>query len=508
MFEAAELGTRISKQDYKARVPALRESLLEAQQELRRAASFPVIVVLAGLDTAGRGETANLLNAWMDPRWIVTRAWGEASDEERERPPFWRYLRALPSRGQIALFLDAWYEPAVHDRVERRCGRRVFEHRLDTITMFEKTLAADGAVIVKLWLHLGVDTQRQRLKAYKKNPLTSWRVTKRQWRNLRLHDQIKRVAETAVRRTSTELAPWHIVEGADERYRNVTVATLVHDAIRAGLATSAEATRRRATGKRSRAVKRGADRGGVVAANRYTVLNALDLDQKIEKKRFRVQLERQQGRLNLLQREARSRGVTTIAVFEGWDAAGKGGAIRRITAALDARDYRVVPIGVPTDEELAHHYLWRFWRQLSRAGQITIFDRSWYGRVLVERVEGLASPEEYMRAYPEINHYEEQLVEHGIVLTKFWLHISKDEQLRRFRERQRIPHKRWKITDEDWRNRRRWSDYELAVNEMVARTSTRRAPWVLVEANDKYFARIKVVKTLADRLARALKRFR
>ena len=241
-------------------------------------------------------------------------------------------------------------------------------------------------------------------------------------------------------------------------------------------------------------------------AKRYNVLSALDLNQAIDKKKFRIQLERQQGRLNQLQRRASDQGLTTIAVFEGWDASGKGGVIRRVTAALDARDVRVIPIGAPSDEELAHHCLWRFWRHLSRAGRITIFDRSWYGRVLVERVEGFATPEEHMRAYGEITHYEEQLVEHGILLTKFWLHISKDEQLRRFRERKRIPHKQWKITDEDWRNRRRWDDYELAVNEMVARTSTRRAPWVLVAANDKNFARIKVIRTLTDRMARALKR--
>ena len=375
--------------------------------------------------------------------------------------------------------------------------------------MFEKALADDGAVIVKFWLHLDDDAQRKRLKAFKKDPLRSWRVTKRQWRNLRQHAQIKRAAEAAIRRTSTGLAPWHIVEGVDERYRNLTVATHLRDAIQAGFVKSADARRSASKGGRRQRAKStlGQTEPTLEAvAGRFNVLKALDLDQQIEKKRFRVRLERQQGRLNLLQRRARATGITTIAVFEGWDAAGKGSAIRRVTSALDARDYRVIPIGAPTDEELAQHYLWRFWRHLSRAGRITIFDRSWYGRVLVERVEGLATPEEYRRAYAEILNYEEQLVDHGILLTKFWLHISKNEQLRRFRERQRIPHKRWKITDEDWRNRRRWNDYELAVNEMVARTSTRRAPWVLVEANDKNFARIKVIRTLADRLARALKR--
>lgn len=235
------------------------------------------------------------------------------------------------------------------------------------------------------------------------------------------------------------------------------------------------------------------------------MLDALDLAQAVDRKRYRLELARQQGRLNHAQRLAAERGLSTIAVFEGWDAAGKGGVICRITAALDARYYRVIPIAAPSGDELAHHYLWRFMRHLSRAGRLTIFDRSWYGRVLVERVEGLASPAEHTRAYPEINEFEEQLVEHGILLVKFWLHISRDEQLRRFRERQRTPHKTWKITSEDWRNRRRWGDYAQAVDEMVARTSTRRAPWVLVEANDKLFARLKVIRTIVSRLERRLR---
>ena len=508
MFEAAELGTRVSKEEYRSRVPALRESLLEAQQELRRTRAFPVIVVLAGLDTAGRSETANLLNAWMDPRWIVTRAWGDPSDEERERPAFWRYWRSFPPKGQLGLFLGAWYEPAVRDRVERRCGRVAFGSRLDRIATLEKALTDDGILILKFWLHLDADSQRKRLKAFRKDPLRSWRVTKQQWRNLNQHARITHAAERAIRLTSTTRAPWHIVDGADERHRNLTVATHLRDAISNELELVAARTATEATaGRRGRKrAKNGVTQTLDRAAKRYNVLSSLDLTQTIEKKRSRIQLEKQQGRLNLLQRRAAARGLSTIAVFEGWDAAGKGGVIRRVTAALDAREYRVIPIGAPPDDELAHHYLWRFMRHLSRAGRITIFDRSWYGRVLVERVEGLASPEEYTRAYPEINYFEEQLVDHGILLAKFWLHISKGEQLRRFRERQRTPHKAWKITDEDWRNRRRWDDYELAVNDMVARTSTRRAPWVIVEANDKHFARIKVIRTLADRLARALKR--
>jgi len=230
------------------------------------------------------------------------------------------------------------------------------------------------------------------------------------------------------------------------------------------------------------------------------VLDNLDLSQKVSDDDFDKELAEKQARLNLLQRWAIKHGIATVLVLEGWDAAGKGGAIRRVTGSLDARDYQVIPIAAPTDEERAHHYMWRFWRYLSRRGHLTIFDRSWYGRVLVERVEGFATEAEYMRAYGEINHFEEQLVNDGILLLKFWIQISKAEQLRRFKDRSGTSYKRWKITNEDWRNRKRWEDYTVAVNDMVERTSTKIAPWTLVEGNDKNFARLKVLRTLAEGL--------
>ena len=510
MFEAAELGAKISREEYRERAPALRQSLLETQRELRAAGAFPVIIVLAGFDVAGRSETANLLNEWMDPRWVVTCAWGEPSDEELERPAFWRYWRRLPPRGQIGLFHGAWYEPAMTDRVERRIGRHAFESRLRRIAATEQALTDDGALVLKFWLHLSAGIQHKRLKALEHDPLTRWRVSGAHWRRQGQYRRIKQAAEMVIRQTSTARATWQIVEGADDNYRKLTVAAHVRDAIAAELDRVAAAGVGRAAAAAGSARMNSPEGTPDVPieplAGAASVLGVLDLTQAIDRDRYRVELARQQGRLNRLQWQAAAQGLTTIAVFEGWDAAGKGGAIRRVTAALDARHYRVIPIGAPTDEELAHHYLWRFMRHLSRAGRITIFDRSWYGRVLVERVEGLASREEYARAYPEINEFEDQLVDHGILLVKFWLHISKDEQLRRFEERQRTPHKAWKLTNEDWRNRQRWEQYEAAVNEMVTRTSTRHATWVLVEANDKLFARVKVIRTLADRQERALRR--
>jgi polyphosphate kinase 2 (PPK2 family) len=230
------------------------------------------------------------------------------------------------------------------------------------------------------------------------------------------------------------------------------------------------------------------------------VLDKLDMTRRLEKARYRKLLPSLQGRLNRLQRLARERKVSMLLVFEGWDAAGKGSTIRRINAALDSRNVHVVPVSAPTDEERAQPYLWRFWRHLSRDGRVTIFDRSWYGRVLVERVEGLASEREWRRAYAEINRFERQLIRHGTVLLKFWMHITKEQQLLRFKERERTPWKRWKLTDEDWRNRERWEDYEIAVHDMLERTSTHGAPWTLVEANDKPFARIKVLESICKAL--------
>jgi polyphosphate:AMP phosphotransferase len=494
MFEAAETGNAVPKKEYDARVPQLRAELLGVQRELSANGRFPVIIVFGGVDGGGKSESVNLLNEWMDPRWIVTRAFGDPSDEEQSRPEFWRYWQALPPRGRVGLFLRSWYSPPIRERVHRRIKRSSFDERLNRIVLFEKALADDGAVILKFWMHLGREAQKKRLRQLEKDPLTRWRVTARQWKNWHLYDRFVDAAERVMERTSTDYAPWTIIEGDDERYRNLTVSSIVRDAIQNRLADSARVSSRSAGAKRQKS-----------PAVRSTVLSRLDMSRQVDRSEFRRALEEQQGGLNVLHRKAREKGISVILVFEGWDAAGKGGAIRRVTAALDAASYQIVPIAAPTDEERSHHYLWRFWRHLPRSGTLTIFDRSWYGRVLVERVEGFALPAQWLRAYSEINQFEEQLVDHGVVLIKYWLHITQDEQLRRFQERRRLSFKQWKLTDEDWRNRRKWKEYHAAVNEMVARTSTRIAPWTLVEANDKYYARLKVMKVLSDRLKRALR---
>ncbi|MEL0018562.1 MAG: hypothetical protein VW709_01710 [Rickettsiales bacterium] len=301
-------------------------------------------------------------------------------------------------------------------------------------------------------------------------------------------------------RTSTAASRWCLVEAADPPYRAHTVLTTLHKAVSehidARTRAAAEQTKRR----------RKKPAASAIAQNHTaSVLSCLDLSKEISRKQYGKELRKLRARLHGLYRQAKEQSMSTVLVFEGWDAGGKGGAIRRLTAALDARDYRVIPIAAPTDEERAHHYLWRFWRHIARSGRFTIFDRSWYGRVLVEHVEHLISEDTYRRAFAEINDFEEQLTEHGIVLAKFWLHIDPEEQERRFLERKNTPYKSWKLTDEDWRNRDNWDAYEATVDEMVERTSTVAAPWTLVEANNKHYARLKVIRTLCDRMEAQLK---
>jgi polyphosphate:AMP phosphotransferase len=506
MFETAELGQKVAKKEYQEREPVLRQGLLSAQQALRKA-DYSLIVLFGGVDKAGKGETANLLSAWLDPRGIVTRAFGGPSDEEAERPEYWRYWRDLPPRGQIGIFLSAWYSKPLLLWVYGKLTDSEFDHQLDTIHAFERTLTDDGTLFQKFWMHLGKKAQKKRLKQLENDPKQSWRVTDKDWEHWKMYNRFIMGAERLIRRTSTGQAPWTIVEGEDGNFRHLKVGSLLLHALEDRLAQPVLEVEKKAETRAPDDLPPDTDQAGgndESGSFHATVLDHLDMTASISKKRYHAQLVDLQGRLNRLERTARERRVSTILVFEGWDAAGKGGAIRRLTAALDARDYQVIPIAAPSTEELAHHYLWRFWRHLPRGGRCRIFDRSWYGRVLVERVERLASPAEWRRAYAEINDFEERLVDHGIVLLKFWLHITKEEQLARFEARQETPYKSWKLTDEDWRNREKWDAYKQAVNDMIERTSSGLAPWVLVEANSKRFARLKVLESVCDALERRL----
>ncbi len=490
MFDTAETGHRIDDETYGQSLPGLRTALLETQYAVLEQARFPVILVIAGVEGAGKGEILTLLNEWMDPRHIHTHAFGLPAGEDLAHPRMARYWRTLPPKGRLGIYLGSWYAGPMHDRVSGDLGKTDFERRIEGIVRFERMLADEGALLLKLWLHLSRKGQRRAFKQLESDPHTRWRVTAEDWAQHARYKRLIRAAEGMLRATSTAAAPWYLVDGTDANYRALAVGRTLLEAMRARIGASEPApARRSAPPMRDDGKKRLAETGPRV-----------DLD----KRRYDKLLPKEQGRLNRLSRDKRFRGRGVVAVFEGLDAAGKGGAIRRVTRALDARFYQVVPVSAPTDEELAQPYLWRFWRRIPRAGRFTLFDRSWYGRVLVERVEGYCSRSDWMRAYGEINDFEEELSEAGIVLAKFWLAISPEEQLRRFKAREQVSFKRHKLTDDDWRNRRRWNAYQRAAADMIGRTSTDHAPWTVVEADDKHHARIKVLRTLSERIEAAL----
>jgi polyphosphate:AMP phosphotransferase len=492
MFESAELGHRIEKTAYEKQVPELRSALLDAQLKVLDRAEFPVILLSGGVDGGGKGDVVNLLLEWMDPRHIQVHAMGSALiDEERARPPMWRFWHALPPKGKTGVFFGSWYTAPIVDRAYGRIGGAEFTRTLAEIVRFERMLADEGALLVKLWMHLSKKAQKRRFERLEASKATAWRVSKEDWKNHERYNRFRQVSERALRETSTAEAPWTVVEAADARYRNLTVGR-----------TLLEAMTKRLDRRRSPLVRAAPPPPPPIDAR--NVLEELDLGRKLSDAQYDKKLPKLQARLNALSRDKHFREHACVVVFEGNDAAGKGGAARRVTSALDARIYDVVPIAAPTEEERAQPYLWRFWRSIPGRGHFTIFDRSWYGRVLVERVENFAAEADWMRAYREIADFEESLVRSGMVVVKFWLAISKEEQLARFRSRETVAFKRYKITKEDWRNRERWLAYERAVCDMVDRTSTSLAPWHLVEANDKKWARVKVLDTICEAIGKVL----
>jgi polyphosphate:AMP phosphotransferase len=372
-----------------------------------------------------------------------------------------------------------------------RDKRAAFERRLERIRRFEQMLAAEGALLIKLWFHLSKKAQKRRLEELSESRKTAWRVGPGDWKRFKRYDKFMDVSEDALRATSTGEAPWEIIEGSDHEYRSLTVGRLLEERLAKRLA-----------GKRP--VIAAPAPAAAAPLDGRTLLASFDYKRSLEPAAYRKKLDKLQARLNGLTRERKMARRSPIIVFEGMDAAGKGSTIRRITQAMDARFYRVIPVAAPTDEERAQPYLWRFWRQVPEHGHAAIFDRSWYGRVLVERVEGFCSEADWARAYAEINDFEAQLAESGAVVAKFWLAVTPKEQLKRFRQREETTYKRYKITDEDWRNRKKWPAYERAVGDMIERTSTDRSPWHVVASDDKLFSRIEVLETLCERLEASL----
>jgi AMP-polyphosphate phosphotransferase len=481
MFETAELGHQVDRETYEREAAVLRAALLEAQRELALA-DISVVVIVTGVGGAGKSETVNLLLEWLDARGIQTHAMRKPTQEERRRPPMWRFWRELPLGGRMGIFFGGWYAQPILDRVFDRESLNELDLSLDRIVEFEEMLNREGVLVVKFWLHLSKQAQKKRIRRLEADPSQRWRVFKRDWKLFRRYDAYRSVGEHVLRRSGSANAPWTVVEGADRRYRNLTVGRVLLEAIKGRL----EQAKACPPPPRPEPVH--------LHPPEMNVINTLDMSRSLDPERYKHELLQAQGELGLLTRRLGKEKRSLILVFEGPDAAGKGGAIRRLTAAMDARDYQVITVAAPTDEERAHPYLWRFWRHLPPVGQVTVYDRSWYGRVLVERVEGFAQPDQWQRAFEEINAFEEQLTESGTIVVKFWLAITPDEQLRRFQDRQATSYKQYKLTPDDWRNRDRWESYEAAACEMIEKTGTESAPWVLIEGNNKEWARVKVLK--------------
>ena len=499
MLETVDLTRTLPKQEYGEVFPALELRLGECQRAARER-GVPLIGIFEGWDAVGKGTHINRIALALDARGFKVHAVSAPNDEERMRPWMWRFWTALPAAGRVAIFDRSWYGRVLVERVEGHVSERELQEAYEEIMQFERQLGDSGAVIVKFWLHMSKKEQKRRLKRLEKDPSLSWKVTKEEWRHHKQYEDYLEAVEEMLGRTSTAYAPWTIVEAHDRRFARVRVAETIIRAWERALSED---------GAEQAADTEAAPEGPTLQRTAVTnPLDRVDLSLSLDRDTYMTEKDNLQERLLRLEHEIYVHRIPVVIVYEGWDAGGKGGNIRRLLQGLDPRGYEVVPIAAPTDEELAHHYLWRFWRHVPKAGHITIFDRSWYGRVMVERIEGFCTTQEWRRAFQEIREFEGQLVSAGTVLIKFWLDLSPEEQLRRFRDRENTPHKSWKMTDEDWRNRDKWDAYKQAVGEMIQKTSTVQAPWTIVEGDSKLFARVKAMRTVADAMEAALKRAR
>jgi polyphosphate kinase 2 (PPK2 family) len=497
MLENVNLTQTLSKPDYDGVFTGLERALCELQMRAREL-KIPVIIIFEGWDASGKGTLINKLLLCLDPRGFKVHAVNPPTEEERRRPFLWRFWIRTPPKGTIAIFDRSWYGRVLVERVDGLVEEEIWSKSYEKIRSFERQLVDDGAVLIKFFLHIDKKEQKRRFRKLEANPATRWKVTKTDWMH---HDHYKKwlaAVEEMLLKTDSGFAPWTIVEAHDRRFATVKVFRTVIEALERGV-------RKRSTQAGPVVSVPTTHSGGQASDGQTSVLDRVDLTLALTEAEYTSALENYQRRIMELEHEVYVRRIPVIIVFQGWDAAGKGGAIKRLVQGMDPRGYDVIPVGPPNELEKAHHYLWRFWANIPKTGHFAVFDRSWYGRVLDERVEGFCTEAEWRRAFGDINEMEEQFASFGAHIVKFWLHIDKEEQLRRFKAREEEPHKQWKITPEDWRNREKWDAYKAAVDEMLWRTSTPHAPWTIVESNSKWYARVKVLKTVAGGLEKRLK---
>lgn len=490
MLEKVDLSKKLKKAEMREVLPGLQQELSQLQRDCKEK-KLPVMIVFEGLGAAGKGVQINRLIQALDPRGFQVYSINKENEAERMHPFLWRFWTKTPAKGRIAVFDRSWYRKVLTDRFDGITAEKDIPVAFSDILSFERQLSEDGTLIIKLFLYISQKEQKERFQKLLAHKATKWRVSKADLKRNEKYDSYLRMNEEMLEKTDTEYAPWTIIEATDKEYAAVKIISTVVRRLKEALNKLEHAQ---------------ADEKNAGEANPYKVgvLSGVDLDKAYEKEEYKEKIDALQRRIELLHSELYRLRIPMVLAFEGWDAGGKGGAIKRLTSHLDPRGYAVHPTASPNDIEKVHHYLWRFWNNMPKDGHIAIFDRTWYGRVMVERIEGFCTEKEWKRAYQEMNEMEAHLANSGVIVLKFWMHIDKDEQERRFKSRMETPEKRWKITDEDWRNREKWDAYEEAVDEMLLRTSTTYAPWIVVEANSKYYARVKVLKTVVEAMERAI----
>ncbi len=481
MFEKYDLTKTMEDSAFEKAIPQLRERLGILQRTLRDL-QIPVIIVIEGWNAAGITMSTKEIIQSLDPRGFTLHATENATDEERAHPFMWRFWIKTPSKGRIALFARSWYSRALAEKLVSIGWKKSLKEEINSITIFERQLNDSGAIIIKFFLHISKDEQKVRLLERERNPLTAWLVTPSIWDFHHNYDTYLPLIDEFIEKTDSEYAPWHIIEATDRKYAIFKVYSHLVKTLDKCIADREDQSRKGKQKSITKPPKNPVQRRSS-AIKSYSKEECQDLLGSL-------QIEMLELNYILFKRK-----IPFIIVYEGWDAAGKGGNITRLARYINPLGYNVLPVSAPDDYEKRHHYLWRFIRCYPKAGHFAIYDRSWYGRVLVERVEGYCSENEWQRAYQEINEMEQDYVESsGGGIVKFWLEISKEEQLKRFHQREKDPLKQYKITDEDWRNREKWDLYDAAVDEMLARTNTPYAPWIVIESDNKWYARVKALK--------------
>ncbi len=467
-----------------------------AQLALRQTAikekGLPVLVVLDGWGAAGKGSVLGRVIKGLDPRFFKVETLSQPTQEEIRRPFLYRYFVRIPKQGQFSFFDGSWMGEVTTHFLRGEIDEETYRSQITSIKRFERQLNDNGYLVVKYFFHIDEKTQRKRLEALEEDKNTRWRVSADdQWQNKHYKEALN-VYDEYLETTNQFVAPWYFIDAENKKWSELQMTEILVASIDTALSNMES--------KQAAPMLQ-----NVFPMKPVPRLSEIPLDKTLSDEDYKKELDQLQKRLKELHNELYRKKIPVIIAYEGWDAAGKGGNIKRVAAALDPRGYEVHPIASPEPAEKARHYLWRFWNRLPKDGHIAIFDRTWYGRVMVERLEGFCTEQDWKRAYNEINEFEKELADWNAVIVKFWVQIDKDTQLARFTDRQNTPEKQWKITDEDWRNREKWDLYEEAVDEMLQKTSTKYAPWHVLESNDKKYARVKALKIIIKAIEKKLK---